>query len=131
MLGMNCPSCRVTKLISSSAYFGREMKTIGKFCPRCLTFQNFNPEFDKIRDKLIRSNQNTKPKFSKLKKQRRLCIYCRDNNIINRQEWTLRKMPKKKDGTQQWKGTCQKCGGVWGQSTSNEYDLIDPNQNLI
>ena len=128
MLGMNCPSCHVTKIKSASAYFDREMKTIGKFCPRCLVFQNFDSEFDKIRDKLIRSNQNTKPKFSRLKKQRMACTYCAKNGIINRKKWTIRKMPKKKDETQHWKCTCKICGKSWGQTTSNEYHLIDPKQ---
>ena len=128
---MKCPECQVTKLVSSTSYFNRKKTTIGNFCPRCLKFLNYSDTFYKLRDKLIKENQNTKPKFSKLKKQRILCIYCRDNNSINRQKWTLRKMPKKKDETQHWKGTCQKCGGVWSQNTSNEYDLIDPNQNLI
>ena len=125
---MNCPSCQVTKLISSSCYFDRKKTTIGNFCPRCLTFQNFNSEFDKLRDKLISSNQNTKPKFSRLKKQRMACTYCIKNGIINRKKWTIKKMPKKKDETQQWKCTCKICGGVWGQNTSNEYHLIDLKQ---
>ena len=131
MLGMNCTSCRVTKLISSTAYFDRKKTTIGKFCPRCLRFQNFDSEFDKLRDKLIRTNQNTKPKFSKLKKQRVACIYCAENGIINRKKWTIRKMPKKKDETQHWKCTCKICGGVWGQTSSNEYNLIDPKQTMF
>lgn len=125
---MKCPACLVTKLVSSTCYFNRKKTTIGNFCPRCLQFQTFDKQFDKLRDKLIKENQNTKPKFSKLKKQRRVCPYCRDNGIINRQKWKLRKMVVKKNESPHWKGTCQKCGGDWGQSTSKEYDLIDPNQ---
>ncbi len=123
---MKCPQCHVTKLVSSTSYFNRKKITIGNFCPRCLKFITFDDRFNKIREDIIK--EIPKPKFSKLKKQRRLCVYCRDNGIINRQKWTLRKMPKRKDETQHWKGTCQKCGGVWGQNNNKEYDLIDPNQ---
>ena len=119
---MNCSSCQVTKLVAVNFNFKRKHTTIGNFCPRCLTFQNFNSEFDKLRDKLISSNQNTKPKFSRLKKQRMACPYCIKNKIINRKKWTIRKMPKKKDETQHWKCTCKICDDVWITNTSEEYN---------
>ncbi len=125
---MNCSSCQVTKLVAVNFNFKRKHTTIGNFCPRCLIFQTFDKVFEKLRDELLKENQNTKPKFSKLKKQRMACIYCIKNKIINRNKWTIRKMPKKKDETQHWKCTCKICGGVWSQNTSNEYNLIDPKQ---
>ena len=125
---MNCPSCQVTKLVTVNFNFKRKHTTIGNFCLRCLQFQTFDKGFDKLRDKLVRENQNTKPKFSKLKKQRRTCTDCMKKGIVNRQKWKLKKVIVKKNESPHWKGTCQKCGGVWGQNTSKEYDLIDPNQ---
>jgi len=126
---MKCPSCLVTKLVSSTSYFNRKKTTIGNFCPRCLTFQTFNEEFDKIRtDIIIKEKLYGKTKHSKLKKQRMACPKCMENKIINRKKWRIEKMPKKKDETQHWKCTCKICGNVWTQDTSNEYHLIDPNQ---
>jgi|APSaa5957512535_1039671.scaffolds.fasta_scaffold10957_6 hypothetical protein len=126
---MKCPSCQVTKLISSSSYFDRKKITIGNFCPKCLQFQSFSKQFDKKRSNLL-TNQNIKPKFSRLKKQRMACPYCVEKvpKIINRKKWTIRKNPKKKDETPSWKCTCKICGNIWTQNTSNEFHLIDPNQ---
>ena len=126
---MKCPSCQVTKLVSSTCYFDRKKTTIGNFCPRCLQFQTFDEEFDKKRTEIIiKQKLYAKPKFSKLKKQRNACPYCMENGIINRQKWKLRIVIVKKNESPHWKGTCQKCGGVWGQNTSKEYHLIDPKQ---
>jgi len=126
---MKCPSCQVTKLVSSTCYFDRKKTTIGYFCPRCLQFQTFDENFDKKRTKLIiRQEFNSKPKFSRLKKIRMACPHCIKNKTINRKKWKIEKIPRKEDETQHWKCTCKICGNVWTQNTSNEYNLIDPNQ---
>jgi len=88
---MKCSQCKVTKLISATSYFNRKKTTIGNFCPRCLQFQTFDEEFDKKRIKLIiKQKLYAKPKFSKLKKQRRACPYCMENGIINHLVWNIR-----------------------------------------
>jgi len=131
---MKCPSCRITKLISSSCYFNRKKTTIGDFCPRCLTFHNYSPIFSNLHENLIReSNRISKIKFSKLKKKRYSCFRCLENGKPNRQKWTLRKIPVKKGESPTWKGTCQICGEIWKQNSSNEYHIINPDQpdNLL
>ena len=99
------------------------------------TFE-FEEEEEKIKESLEKQEQKLKEKRKqeklkpKFQKQRKQCPYCLEKGIINRSRWSLRKMPKKKNQTQHWKGTCHKCGNIWSQNTSKEYWIIDPNQNF-
>ncbi len=128
---MKCPSCQVTKLVSSTCYFDRNKTTIGNFCPNCLQFQTFSEAFDKKRTELIiKQKLYAKPKFSRLKKVRMACPYCiqKDKPVVNRKKWKIEKISRKGDETQHWKCTCKICGNVWKQNNSNEYSLMNPNQ---
>ena len=124
MLGMKCSKCN-SDLLRLAGYHNRKRITVGNFCPVCLVFVEHTSNFHKIRDNIIKENKEktqSKPKF--LKKQRKACPKCyndKKNPRMNRSKWTMRKITKKKNETQHWKCTCQLCGNIWTQNTSEQY----------
>jgi len=124
MLDVICDDCG-SEILAISGYEKGERRRIkvGDFCPDCLKFVRYSSDFNKMRDGILEDNnerRNRKPKF--LKKERRACQKCWENGKVNRDKWTIRKMPKKKDETQHWKCTCKICDNVWQTNTSEEYN---------
>ena len=121
-----CPECRI-KLKSNYIYLDRKRITVGQLCPLCCKQFSFTNNFRDYQTQLSRENQTRakrKPKFSR---QRKTCPYCRQKGIENRLKWKIRKMQVNPGETPHWKCTCQKCGRVWTQNTSEEYFFIDRN----
>jgi len=124
-LGMNCGKCN-TKLQSSYILVNRVRIKCGLYCAICGRQITFSDELRKYQDDIFKEKKiklKSKPKFQK---RRLACGHCLEQGIVNRRKWTLRKMPKKKDETQHWKGTCNICGTVWSQSSGDEYYHYDP-----
>ena len=125
MLATKCSKCH-SKLLRISGYNNRKRLTIGDFCPECLVFINYTNEFHKAREIIIKENKDRKKSKAKfLKKQRMACSFClndKENPKENRTKWTIRKMPKKKDEPQRWKGTCQLCGNIWTTDSGEQYN---------
>ena len=74
---------------------------MGYFCPDCLKFVRYSSDFNKMRVGILKENKERrkrKPKF--LKKERRACQKCWENGKVNRNKWTIIKIPKKKE---KWK----------------------------
>jgi len=121
MLGDNCPECD-SQLLRISSYYNRVRKSVGDFCPDCLKMIRYTSSFYKIHENIIKENKDkrkSKPKF--LKQQRKACPYCLKKEIENRDKWTIKKLTKKKDKTQEWKCKCQLCENVWTSNSSDEY----------
>ena len=126
---MKCSKCK-TNLQSSYVYVKRKRISIGQFCIVCGVIRKYSKSYGNYQEQKLkekRKQDKSKPKFQK---QRKPCPFCLEKGIINRSRWSLRKMPKKKNQTQHWKGTCHKCGNIWSQNTSEEYFIIDPNQDF-
>ena len=124
MLDVICDECG-SEILAISVYKKVERRRIrmGDFCPDCLIFVRYSGDLNKMSVVILEENKDRrkhKPKF--LKKERRACQKCWENGKVNRNKWTIRKMPKKKHETQHWKCTCKICGDVWQTNTNEEYN---------
>ena len=98
MLDVICDECGSEILAITGYEKGKRRRIkVGDFCPDCLIFVRYTENFYKMRDGILEENKERrkhKPKF--LKKERRAGQKCWENGKVNRNKWTIRKMPKKK-----------------------------------
>ena len=103
----------------------RKRIPVGHFCPLCCRQYEFSSKLRKYQDQLIREQKERAKQRPKFGKQRKACPYCLEKGIENRSKWTIRKKKVKPHESENWKCTCQKCGGVWHQNTGDEYYYLD------